>query len=181
MDRYVSMLRGINVGGNNKISMQVLKEVYASLKLEEVQTYIQSGNVAFSTTFSVPEVKTKIEKEIKKKFGFDVFAIIRSKKEIANIIKNSPYKPKDETKLYVVFLSRAPKQIPMEELNSAKSKDEEFSIAGREIYFSCPNGYGVTKLSNNFFERKLKVEATTRNWRTVNRLHKMLSTIDPPS
>jgi uncharacterized protein (DUF1697 family) len=169
------MLRGINVGGNKKVSMQVLKERYESIGFKNVQTYVQSGNVVFSTDASVSSTKDKIEKEIKREFGFDVLVFIRTKKELEDLLKNSPFKQKDETKLHVTFLSEKPINVPIDELNSARIGEEEFLISGREIYLFCPNGYGVTKLSNNFFEKKLKVSATTRNWRTVNTLLSMLS------
>jgi len=178
MVRFLSMLRGINVGGKNKVTMRLLKQELASLGLDEVQTYVQSGNVVFTTKLSAADVKTKIERAIKSKFGFDVLVFIRSGKELADVITNSPYRQKDETKLHITFLSQKPKEIPIHDIDSAKSGAEEFSISGKEIYLFCPYGYGVTKLSNNFFERKLKVEATTRNWRTVNALLSMLSGAD---
>jgi len=169
------MLRGINVGGQKKVSMQVLKETFASLGYKNVQTYVQSGNVIFSTDAGVSSTKDQIEKEIRQTFGFDILVFIREKNQFANLVKKSPYKQKDESKLHVTFLSEEPASIPLDEMNSAKSGAEEFSISGTEVYLFCPNGYGITKLSNSFFEKKLKVAATTRNWRTVNTLLDMLS------
>jgi uncharacterized protein (DUF1697 family) len=169
------MLRGINVGGQKRISMQVLKEMYSSVGYREVQTYVQSGNVIFSADGSDSSVKEELEKEIKRAFGFDVLVFLRNKRELAAIVKNSPFKQKDETKLHVTFLSEKPEKIHVKDLNSAKSGAEDFTYSGKEIYLFCPNGYGVTKLSNTFFEKKLKVSATTRNWRTVNTLLAMLS------
>jgi uncharacterized protein (DUF1697 family) len=92
-------------------------------------------------------------------------------------VKNSPFKKEkyDETKLHVTFLSEEPKSVPIDDLNTVRRGAEDFVVSGREIYLYCPNGYGVTKLSNSFFERKLKVSATTRNWRTVNTLLTMMS------
>ncbi len=169
------MLRGINVGGQKRVSMQVLKEMYSSLGYSEVQTYVQSGNVIFSAEANSPSVKEEIEKEIKRTFGFDVLVFLRNRSELAALVKNSPYKQKDETNLHVTFLSEKPANIPIDDLNSAKTGAEDFTVSGKEIYLFCPNGYGVTKLSNTFFEKKLKVSATTRNWRTVNTLLAMLS------
>jgi uncharacterized protein (DUF1697 family) len=169
------MLRGINVGGQKRVSMQVLKEMYSSLGYREVQTYVQSGNVIFSADVSGSSIKEGLEKEIKRAFGFDVLVFLRNKSELAALVKNSPFKQKDETKLHVTFLSEKPGKIPFDDLNPAKSGAEDFTISGKEIYLFCPNGYGVTKLSNTFFEKKLRVSATTRNWRTVNALLAMLS------
>jgi len=170
------MLRGINVGGNKKVSMQCLKEAYASIGLKNVQTYVQSGNVVFSTDITSTSVKEKIENEIKRVFGFDVLVFVRTREELSDLVENAPFKRKDETKLHVTFLSQRSANVPVDDLNSAKRGEEEFKIAGKEIYLYCPYGYGVTKLSNNFFEKKLKVSATTRNWKTVNALLAMLST-----
>ena len=92
------MLRGINVGGQKRVSMQVLKEIYSSLGYREVQTYVQSGNVIFSAEASGSSVKEELEKEIKRTFSFDVLVFLRNKSELAALVKNSPFKQKDETK-----------------------------------------------------------------------------------
>lgn len=175
MNNHVSMLRGINVGGNRKVSMQTLKERYASLGFKNVQTYVQSGNVVFSASGSATGVKEKIETDIKQTFGFEVEVFMRNAEKLSTLLEKSPFKGKDETKLHVTFLSRKPPNVPLEELNSARAGEEDFQVAGKEIYLYCPNGYGITKLSNGFFEKKLKVSATTRNWRTVNTLLVMLT------
>jgi uncharacterized protein (DUF1697 family) len=175
MNHYVSMLRGINVGGQKRVSMQMLKETYSSMGFENIETYVQSGNVIFSSETSALNAKEQIEKEIKHVFGFDVLVFIRTGNELGSLVSNQPFKQKDESKLHVTFLSKRPKDIQMDELISARIGAEDFVISGREIYLFCPNGYGVTKLSNSFFERKLKVPATTRNWRTVNTLLAMLT------
>jgi uncharacterized protein (DUF1697 family) len=118
-------------------------------------------------------LKNEIEKKIKQSFGFDVYVFIRTKNEFERIIKNNPLTGKDNSKLHVTFLSDKPTNFPIEEINKVKDKAEEFSSSDKEIYLFCPNGYGKTKLSNNFFERELKVSATTRNWKTVNTLYSM--------
>jgi len=168
------MLRGINVGGNRKVSMQILRERYESLGFDNINTYVQSGNVVFSTSANATKTKELIEKEVKQTFGFDVLVFIRTRDELTELLENSPFKRKDEGKLHVTFLSDKPANIPINELNKARTGAEEFSISRREIYLFCPNGYGATKLSNGFFEKKLNVTATTRNWRTVNTLLTML-------
>ena len=171
MAAYISLLRGINVSGQKKIKMDELKKLYDSLGFKKVQTYIQSGNVVFECPdASIPKIAERIGKKIKESFGFDVAVLIRTKEEFKKIIRNNPFSKKENNSLYVIFLSDTASDLPMAELNNAKSKSEEFFISGREIYLSCPGGYGKTKLSNNFFERKLKLSATTRNWKTVNKL-----------
>lgn len=165
------MLRGINVAGQKKVSMEELKKLYESLGFKIVQTYIQSGNVIFQFhDTNVSKLQKIIERKIKQSLGFDVLVLIRTKNEFQILIENTPFLNKDIGKLHITFLSYAPIHVPLEEINKIKDKSEEFSISNREIYLFCPNGYGKSKLSNNFLERKLKVSATTRNWRTVTKL-----------
>ena len=171
MRTYISLLRGINVSGQKKINMEELKKLYESLGFKNVQTYIQSGNVIFEgSDTDVSRLINKIEGKIKNSFGFDVKILIRTKNEMQKLIENTPFNKKDPSKLQVTFLSDSPVQLPLDEINNAKDNSEEVSISGKEIYLFYPNGYGRSKLSNNFFERKLKLSATTRNWKTVNKL-----------
>jgi uncharacterized protein (DUF1697 family) len=176
MTTYISMLRGINVGRHKKVKMKDLKDLYQSLNLNDVKTYIQSGNVVFQSPDSTPsKLKEEIENKIKEVFGFDVPVFIRSKEEFQKIIEDNPFKKEDIKHLHVTFLSdplteKPVKEKLIQEINKIKDKSEDLSISDDEIYLYLPNGYGRTKLSNDFFEKKLKVSATTRNWRTVNKL-----------
>jgi len=171
MISYITMLRGINVSGQKKIKMDELKKLYESLGFSNVKTYIQSGNVVFESTDSnTSELTTKISGKINEIFGFEVPVIIRIKEEIKGVIDNTPYGNKDINKLAVIFLSGVPTQPPIEEINKVKDDSEEYFISGKEVYLYIPNGAARTKLSNNFFERKLKLSATSRNWKTVNKL-----------
>ncbi len=176
MTTYISILRGINVGGQKKVKMADLKDLYQSLNFNDVKTYIQSGNVVFQCQDSSPsKLREKIENKIKEVFDFHVPVLIRTKDEIQKIIEDNPFKKEDIKHLYVTFISDSPVEKPVKEklikeANKIKNESEKLSISEREIYLYLPNGYGKTKLSNDFFERKLNVSATTRNWRTVNRL-----------
>lgn len=174
MNKYISMLRGINVSGQKKVNMEKLKGLYESFGFGNVRTYIQSGNVGFEChDAKAPELASGIERKIKQAFGFDVSVFIRTRNEFHKIIKNNPFAGKNESRIYVTFLQDRPANFPAEEIKKTKAKSEEFSVSRREIYLFCPDGYGRTKLSNNFFERKLKMPATTRNWNTVNALLSM--------
>ena len=126
--------------------------------------------MVFRSSEAGPILAGRIEKKIREYFRFEVLVLIRTKDELQKLIKKNPFSKKDIDKLYVTFLSGYPAMPPLEELNKAKGRLEEFFISGREIYLFCHDGYGKTKLSNNFFERKLKLHATTRNWKTVNKL-----------
>jgi uncharacterized protein (DUF1697 family) len=168
MGTYVSMLRGINVGGK-KAGMEKLKHVYESMGFKNVRSYIQSGNVLFdSPSVDASQLRKDLEKGVEKAFGFQVSVIIRTDAEIKKVIANNPLVKNDPTKLHVTFLLDRPDSFPIEEIEAAKDRREDFALKGKEVYLYCPNGYGRTKLSNTFFERKLKTVATTRNWNTVN-------------
>ena len=176
MATYISILRGINVSGQKKIKMEALKALYESLGLKNIIVYIQSGNVIFeSKETDIKKLTIKIEKRIKTSFGFDVVVFIKSKNDLQKIFSKNPFTKKDPKSIYITFLSDIPENIPTEEINRVKDKSEEFVFLGKEIFLFCPNGYGRTKLSNNFFEGKLKLSATTRNWNTINKLLRLLS------
>ncbi len=165
------MLRGINVGGHSKVNMAELKEIYESIGYENVQTYLQSGNVIFQSLSTNPlDIIKEIEIKIEETIGFKIGVFIRTAAEMHQVIGKNPFTKKDAAKLHVTFLSESPKKIPLNAIEAAKSREEAFSITGREVYLFCPNGYGWTKLSNNFLEKKLQVGATTRNWNSVNAL-----------
>ncbi|MBN1980180.1 MAG: DUF1697 domain-containing protein, partial [Chitinivibrionales bacterium] len=119
-------------------------------------------------------VRVKIEKNLKKKFGYDVRIFLRTSAELHDVISDNPFIENDNSKLYVTFLSDIPSTIPTEAIRKVTGIGEDFSFSGRNIYLSCPNGYGKSKLSNNFFEKKLNQTATTRNWKTVQILMTML-------
>lgn len=178
MQILISILRGINVSGQKKILMADLKSLYESLQFNEVTTYIQSGNVIFKNDrkISDKEISKKIEKAIDKKYGFRVPVIIRSKKELQNVIADNPFlkdKNIDSKSLHVTFLSNIPVKTNVESIKDINFSPDKFIIHGKEIYLHIPDSYGKTKLSNNFFEKKLKVSATTRNWNTMNKLFEL--------
>jgi uncharacterized protein (DUF1697 family) len=177
------MLRGINVSGQKSIKMQRLKELCESIGFSDVATYIQSGNVVSKSKERNPAaVSTAIVRAIEKKFGFNVTVIVRQPNELAAVIRKNPFiggRGVDESRLYVTFLeatSPAPLVRALGHL-TAKSKDE-YKVVGTEIYLHCPHGYGKTLLSNTFFEKHLKVAATTRNWKTVSVLYEMASGLE---
>jgi len=180
MQTFISILRGINVSGQKKILMADLKTLYEKLKFKEVTTYIQSGNVAFKGEEKWKDIKLaqKIEGAIFKKYNFQVPVIIRSKEELKKIISSNPFlkeKNIDTKKLHVTFLSEIPAKTNVESIEDIDFSPDIFILNGKEIYLHIPVSYGETKLSNNFFENKLKVKATTRNWNTVNKLLEMVS------
>jgi uncharacterized protein (DUF1697 family) len=174
MITYISMLRGVNVGGQKSIKMEELVALYESLGFNNVTTYVQSGNVIFNAPEGDSKVfSTMIEQKIKQVYDFPVAVMLRIMPELQRIVNNNPFlkeKGIDTDKLYVTFLSLAPAAFAMSQVQDMHDKLDKFVAINREIYLYCPDGYGRTKYSNNFFERKLGVTATTRNWKTVNTL-----------
>jgi uncharacterized protein (DUF1697 family) len=175
MATFISMLRGINVSGQKKIMMPDLKTVYKLLGFSKVNTYIQSGNVMFSTEnrLSTGVLSALIHEAILEKFGFNVPVIIRTAGEMEAVISANPFAEEtgvNEKKLYVTFLDEEPQSMAIQKIRPFDFLPDKFHFNRREIYLNCASGYGTTKLSNTFFENKLKVKATTRNWKTVNKL-----------
>ncbi|MES2140127.1 MAG: DUF1697 domain-containing protein [Bacteroidota bacterium] len=176
MKIFLSILRGINVGGHKKIPMAELKKMYEELHFENITTYIQSGNVIFKNKNS-KDLSKQIEQKIFEKYNFDVPVIIRTPDEMQSIIEGNQFlkqKDIDLSKLHVVFLADKPAKENIENLKKYNYEPDQFCISGKEVYLYCPNGYGNSKLTNIFFENKLKVTATTRNWNTTNELFKIL-------
>ncbi|GBD88134.1 hypothetical protein BMS3Abin03_02069 [bacterium BMS3Abin03] len=176
MNKYISMLRGINVSGQKKIKMDDLRSLYEELDFENVVTYIQSGNVVFDSKIkNTASLKLKIEAAIDEKYKFFVNVIIRTADEWQKVINNNLFGHIDlenESKKYLVtFLSAVPSAKSISELRQYVTKPDKLVVHNKEVYLYIPNGYGKSKLSNTFIERKLGVEATTRNWKTVVKLY----------
>ena len=181
MTTYISMLRGINVGGHKKIKMGTLKQLYVELGFVNIQTYIQSGNVIFKTMDSdTIAVEKRITKQILKVTGLEVPVLVLKLDEMNRIIGNSPFifdSSKNPTSFYVTFLSEIPDTISLEKIKSTGFGAGHFELLDKAIYVYCPTEYGNTKLTNIFFENKLKVTATSRNWKTVNELVRLAGLI----
>lgn len=174
MTTYISILRGINVSGHRLIKMDVLRHLYADLGFTNVQTYIQSGNVVFQNKETrLQDLEKKIAKKIFEQFGFEVPVLVKEIDELKKIIKNNPFigdKTKDTSYLHLTFISAQPEKTNFDKIKEVQYQPEEFELLDKTIYLYCPNGYGNSKLTNSFFESKLKVVATTRNWKTTNEL-----------
>ena len=167
------MLRGINVGGKRKILMADLRQLFEKLGYSNISTYIQSGNVIFDydRIVEAKELEEKIQEAIFDTYGFEVPVIIRSVNEIEHSILNNPFLDSNEIeRLYLTFLKETPNTINLEKINEYNSPTDNFKIMDKDVFISCSGKYSDSKLTNTFFEKKLKVTATTRNWKTVNKL-----------
>jgi uncharacterized protein (DUF1697 family) len=177
MSSFVSLLRGINVGGQKKIHMETLRCVYETLGYTKVSTYLQSGNVVFESTGFTPSILVQqIEDQIDKTCGFHVPVFILQTDELHDVLTGNPYikdRNVSPAVLHVTFLYQPPSDQDWDNLKTPSDIADEFSLGKSVIYLYCPNGYGKTKLSTGFFERKLGILVTTRNWNTVNALYKL--------
>jgi uncharacterized protein (DUF1697 family) len=169
---WVALLRGINLGARNKVPMAGLRTLMTEIGAEDVKTYVQSGNVVFRSTLARAELVRRIEGEIRARFGVDADVVLCTKAELARIVAGNPFtgEESEPTRLHVTFLARAPDRGRIAELKREEFEPDRFHVTRAAVYLHTPDGYGRTKLSNAYFERKLGVRATTRNWRTVTTL-----------
>ena len=155
-----------------------LREFCESIGFKNVASYVQSGNLVIDSPDSEElSVVSSIERGIRERFGFEVPVIVRSKDEFQDVLEANPFigdQGVDEARLCVVFLSEEPDTAKLEKIDPQEFGPDRFAVVGRHIYLHCPNGFARTKLSNNFFENRLRVTATSRNLRTVNALFDML-------
>jgi uncharacterized protein (DUF1697 family) len=173
MTTYVALLRGVNLGARNKVSMADLRTLIESLGAEDVQTYVQSGNVVFkSRVRSAAKLAGDIEQGISREFGLEISVMLRTSKQLAEVVAGNPFEASeaDGTKLHVTFLAEAPKRSRALTLEPESFEPDAFHVHGREVYLHTPKGYGRSKLSNAYFEKQLGVAGTTRNWNTVTKL-----------
>ncbi|WNH13503.1 DUF1697 domain-containing protein [Thalassobellus suaedae] len=171
MNTYIALLRGINVSGQKKVSMAELRELLSKSGLENVQTYIQSGNVIFqSSEKSIKALENNIQKSILDHFGFEVPVLVRTPKELKIIFDTCPFPETNKENSYFSILHVVPDVNLIIETQEIQYPNEEFVITDDCVYFYSPVGYGKAKCNNNFFERKLKVSVTTRNYKTMLKL-----------
>ena len=181
MPVVVSLLRGVNVGGHNKIKMDALCALCESLGLHDPQTYVQSGNVIFRTTDrDLAPLTRRIENAIERKFGFRPAVIARTTSEWRDVIRRNPFATRrgiHPAKLIVIFLPSEPGPEVRASLRRIKPDPEELRISGRELYIYFPNGMGRSKLPA-LIDKTLKTPGTARNWNTVTKLLEMAESLE---
>ncbi|WP_158840892.1 DUF1697 domain-containing protein [Polaribacter sp. L3A8] len=167
MKKYIVLLRGINVSGKNKLPMAELRNLLNDLGFKNVQTYIQSGNIILESDEGKSVICKKINEAIKNKFGFDVPVIARTVPQFKKAIASYPF-PTDNTKIVAfVFLNKKVYETKIDVIDIGK---DQYLIDNDTVYIYCETGFSKTKLTNNLFERKLLVSATTRNYNTTLKL-----------
>jgi uncharacterized protein (DUF1697 family) len=174
---YVALLRGVNVGGKNKLPMAYLAKMFVDLGCDDVRTYIQSGNVVFrATEAKAKKLPGQIAGHLGLVFNYRVPVVVRSAAEMAVVIENNPFLKAGafEETLHVLFLSTRPEAQQIAALDPDRSPPDRFVVRDREIYLELPNGVADSKLTNAYFDSKLATMCTGRNWRTVMKLYEMM-------
>lgn len=170
MKAYIALLRGINVSGQKKVPMAELRDLLLKAGFQKVQTYIQSGNVVFLSSDKPMELEVKIQKIITSQFGFDVPVVVKTNEELQSIFDACPFSKDIKERSYFTLLHSVPDEELVKSTSQETYKNEMFVIKSNCVYFYSESGYGKSKCDNNFFERKLKVTATTRNYKTMLKL-----------
>lgn len=177
MPSFVALLRGVNVGGK-VAKMEAVRASFEALGLENVRTYVQSGNVLFTAKSGTEAaLGKKIAARLAADIGFPIAVQVFSAADLARVAAQNPFvkeKGIDPKRLHVTFLDGPASAAGLEKMQSLAAAHERFVCRGTAVYLSCPDGYGRSKLNNNAFERALKVGATTRNWNTVTTLVRLL-------
>ena len=173
---YVALLRGINVGGRNRLPMRDLAAIFSDAGCADVTTYIQSGNVVFRTSDELAIlIPSLIADSITERFDLRVPVVTRSAAELDTIVSGNPFLDieSDFTKLHVAFLADCPGSAESDSLDPDRSPPDSFQMRGREIYLHLPNGAARTKLTNAYFDSRLGTTSTARNWKTVLKLNEL--------
>ena len=175
------MLRGINVSGKNLIKMDALQEMYKNLGYKNAKTFIQSGNVIFqSEEDNISALTSKISLTIQDVFSLNIPVVVKEKSVLTDIYTENPFlkdADKNDENQYICLLSNVIDPKLIEKIDDSKYLPDAFCLKEDVIYIYCQNGYGQTKLNNNFFENKLKVSATTRNLKTIKTLVNMCESL----
>ena len=172
MGKYVALLRGVNVGGHNKVGMAALRESFADLGFTDVATYVQSGNVVFTATGRPTTLESTIERRLTTELGMDIRVAVRSAADLHRLVAGNPFVPGADPKaLHVMFLIDRPSAARLRDLPEG-SNHEEVQAGRHDLYLHLPNGMGRAKLPSAV-GRAIGVPTTVRNWRTVTTLAEM--------
>jgi uncharacterized protein (DUF1697 family) len=172
-DVHVALLRGVNVGGANRLGMKDLKAIFESAGCAEVETIIQSGNVVFKAPPKIiGALPAAIAAQIRSQFGLETPVILRSRGELRALIEANPFVSAGvaEAELHVMCLAARPSAGDVATLDPQRSPPDEFIVAGQDIYLRLPNGAARSKLTNSYFDKALKTIGASRNWRTLAKL-----------
>ncbi len=174
MPRYVAFLRAINVGGQHVVRMEDLRRQFERLGFTDVETFIASGNVVFTTTSrDGPALERKIERALEKAFGFEVKTFVRTLAELADVAAHKPFpeaRMKSAVAYCVGFLPAPLAPAAVKSVLALKSEEDDFHVNGREVYWISTKGQGQAAFSNAVLEKLLKAKSTLRGVRMLEKL-----------
>jgi uncharacterized protein (DUF1697 family) len=172
MARLIALLRGVNLASRNRVAMADLRRLMGELGYEDARTLLQSGNVVFTADEEPDAAARRIERAIAAELGLDIGVLVRTRDELARVVERNPLRESaTEGKWYmVVFLSAEPDRAALAAIDAAGFEPEVFAADGREIYVWFPAGVQKARLTHAFWEKRLGVTATARNWNTVEKL-----------
>ena len=176
---FFALLRGINVGGKNKLPMADLRACLENIGLSNPRTYIQSGNILFQSQETNKEkLIAQIQASILKEFNIESSVFLEDKAFLVSTLENNPYlkatPDMDIKELHVTFLSESSTELEL--VSPERYLPDSYKLIEGRAYVHCPNGYGRTKLNNSFFEKNAKVSCTTRNWKTCQKILSLFDT-----
>jgi len=177
MTTLIVLLRGINLGRRNRIAMADLRKLLSEMGFEGVRTHLQSGNAIVATDEQPETAARAIERRIEAELGHDVDVIVRTPEELAAVVEGDPFaeaRP-DPARQFVVFLDGAPDREAIEALAAQDFSPDRFVAGERELHVLCPEGMQDSKLMKALTDKKIRATATVRNWRTVTKLHELVS------
>jgi uncharacterized protein (DUF1697 family) len=171
--RYIGLLRGINVGGKNRLPMARLREIFADCGAEEITTYIQSGNVVFtSSAKAAASILEQVSERLAAELGLRIPIVLRSADELRRALDAHPFEDRGVPEKFrsIMFLERKPTAAQRRSLDPECVAGEEWEVIGGEVHLCYPAGSARSKLTNTLFDRRLETISTTRNLRTVRKL-----------
>jgi uncharacterized protein (DUF1697 family) len=170
--RQIALLRGINLGSRNRIAMPALREELEDAGFEDVRTYLQSGNVVLASDLSTDRLARRLERQIEKAFKLEIEVVVRTRDELADVVKRNPLKKvaTNPKRYQVSFLAKKLPAKTVDELAALAAPSERFVAHGRELYAWHPDGVARSKLWARLAGKGLGVTATARNWTTVTKL-----------
>jgi uncharacterized protein (DUF1697 family) len=174
---HLALLRGVNVGGKNKLPMKDLTEMFIEAGCKDVRTYIQSGNVIFNASARVSSrIADQVTTQIADRFGYQTPVIVRTLAELRDVFSGNPFQKEgaDEKALYVMFLAHVPTPADIEKLDPDRSPGDGFIVRGHAVYLHLPGDVAGTKLTNAYFDSRLATTSTARNWRTITKLVELM-------
>jgi len=172
MPHQIVLLRGINLAAKRRVAMADLRELLEGAGYENVRTHLQSGNVVLSSDLPPGKLETALERSLRKRFGFDIAALVRTRAEIAKVVERDPLGSvaNDGSRYLVTFLAKKLPAKAHRELDSADVAPEQVVVADREIYSWHPGGQQRSPLRKLLTDERLGVTSTNRNWNTVTKL-----------